>query len=103
MISLISALRIDFAEALIASKTCVPTLRWLSELVLKDPSCVNSDPLACDGYNVGIEIDPELFAEFSPSEVPAIVYDDGKTKAGLYGDVSLNYALKVLRTSQLPE
>ncbi len=84
-----------------------PTLKFIGDLLEKDPSC----GLSCGLYGVNVEVDPLLFRRYGILRVPAIVYVPdievlGPGSEGLaqnakvgrsyafYGDVALSYSLK---------
>lgn len=84
-----------------------PTLDFILDVLKEDPDC---DLLSqeCRVYNASIHIDPLLFRELQVEAVPAVAYvrglrlseptcESGELDAWiLYGDVSLEYALRVL-------
>ncbi|MCP3922730.1 MAG: hypothetical protein GY714_09120 [Desulfobacterales bacterium] len=78
-------------------KKMVPTLKYLSSILLKDPYC---DPTEskCIAYDVNFLIDPESFSEFNINKVPAFGYKNKSEKSVLYGDISLSYAFKKFKS-----
>ena len=93
------------------AKYLKPTLRFVRDLLLEDPSC---DPLisTCRAYDTAVIIDPRLFERYRITKVPAFVYaklsglKDPEKSEGLesninirafhtvYGDVSFEYVLE---------
>ena len=84
-----------------------PTLKFIGDLLEKDPSC----GLSCGLYGVNVEVDPLLFRRYGILQVPAVVYVPdievlGPGSEGLsrnarvgksyafYGDAALAYSLK---------
>ena len=89
----------------------MPTMKFLSGFLLKDPGCANDG--GCISYNAMVQIDPNLYRRFLPERVPAIVYvkgvrpgtpdmsegiDENVPPSGawfmVYGDASLGYVLE---------
>ena len=82
-----------------------PTIRFFYEAVKVNPNCKG---LRCKTYNVSFDVNPLPFRKYHVDRVPAFVFDpdfhkimpynidrdDGSYK--LYGDVSLEYAVKIL-------
>lgn len=92
-----------------------PTMKFVRSINVKD---VNCDPSVekCETFNASINIDPLLFEKYGISSVPAIAYVKGVSLIDstmsegwgtnlegspeayiVYGDVSLEYALKTIQ------
>ncbi len=92
-----------------------PTMRFVSGILLKDPSC-DPEKSRCAHYATGVNVDPLLFRRYGIEEVPAIVYArnitvlDTEMSEGMernmtqgesysiHGDVALTYALERFRS-----
>jgi type-F conjugative transfer system pilin assembly protein TrbC len=78
-----------------------PTLEFIESIHKKSPSC---DPInsPCDAYNANIYIDPQAFARYGITNVPAFVYTRKENETDLSdayqvsGDVSFEYALEII-------
>ena len=86
----------------------MPTATWVNNIIKKNPFCEE----VCEVYGVKVLIDPFLFRKYKISKVPAVVFALGvENPEGLsegletvkvadywvsYGDVSLNYHLKLI-------
>ena len=76
-----------------------PTLEFVQNIRKKSPAC---DPKTrpCEAFNAGIYIDPQAFARYGITTVPAIVYERDENEENLKdayrvsGEVSLEYALE---------
>ncbi|RMG01180.1 MAG: hypothetical protein D6726_10000 [Nitrospirae bacterium] len=86
----------------------MPTVKFIMDVIKKDPACEWSITHPCETYDTGITIDPTLFRVYGIEEVPAIVITKGIPEGNatpieayvLTGDVSIEYALeKVAHTS----
>lgn len=89
-------------------KQITPTAEWLTSIMKKNPYCEGE----CEMYPVKFLIDPFLFRKYTIQKVPAVAYVDGiENPEGLseglnsvkvknffisYGDVSLEYHLKLI-------
>ena len=89
-------------------KRAEPTLRLISDIVVKDPGCKAIKP-SCDAYKVNIIVDPLLYRKYRIGRVPALVYvpsfregDPGASEGlgeispyySIYGDASLVYGIE---------
>ena len=92
-----------------------PTMRFVSGILLKDPSC-DPEKGRCERYAAGVNVDPLIFRRYGIREVPAIVYArnvtvldtemsegmESNVKSGefytIHGDVALGYALERFRS-----
>ncbi len=78
-----------------------PTLNFIENIQKKSPSC-DPENSRCDAYNTNIYIDPQAFARYDITTVPAFVYvrnEDGGNSTDAYrvsGDVSFEYALEII-------
>ncbi|MDQ5988241.1 MAG: hypothetical protein CSYNP_03999 [Syntrophus sp. SKADARSKE-3] len=90
------------------------TIKFVRKIIQKDSSC-DFKTGKCEVYVAGVNIDPVPFAVYNVSVVPAIVYATGlevrdpdacpgkrdnvkyKDYHSVYGDVSLEYALELIR------
>ena len=80
----------------------MPTVKFIMDVIKKDPSCEWSITHPCDTYETGITIDPTLFRVYGIQEVPSIVIAKGipegnatpKEAYVLTGDVSIDYAIE---------
>ena len=91
-------------------KYITPTLKFIQNILKKSPSC---DPKTrpCEAFNAGIYIDPQAFARYGITTVPAVVYERDENEENLKdayrvsGEVSLEYALerieKEFKSSQI--
>lgn len=95
------------------AKRAAPTMKFIKNLLVKSPGC---EPFKeqCDMYRANISVDPLLFARYSITEVPAVVYvpntkvadqlmsegDPNNAKHGeyhvVYGDAALDYLIEVI-------
>lgn len=89
-------------------KKITPTAQWITSVIKKDPYCEGE----CEMYPVKFLIDPFLYKKYNIQRVPAVVYVNGlENPEGLseglnsvkvknffvsYGDVSLEYHLKLI-------
>lgn len=91
-----------------------PTLQFITSLLTKDPNCNIMAGSQCETYNIGIDIDPEIFTAYDIHSVPTFIYargitlidktgSEGDSKNATYataykisGDCSLDYALEQL-------
>ncbi|AEA33621.1 type-F conjugative transfer system pilin assembly protein TrbC [Hippea maritima] len=83
-----------------------PTIRFFYKAAKIDPNCEGLTN--CKFYNVSIDVNPLPFRKYHIERVPAFVFDpnfqkitktninDNDSAYKLYGDVSLEYAIKVL-------
>ncbi len=91
-------------------KQAGPTLQFVSEMMVKDPSCRVKES-QCPARNINLVVDPLLFRKYSIIQVPALVYvpsqasqdPEGSEGIGetpphysLFGDASLEYLLETL-------
>jgi len=71
-----------------------PTARLIGDVLKVDSSC-DLSVSQCDAWPVSVTVDPEKFRRFGIRQVPAITLDrEGKEPLTVYGDVSLEYALR---------
>ncbi|MBV6506476.1 MAG: hypothetical protein ILNGONEN_02053 [Syntrophorhabdaceae bacterium] len=95
------------------AKYTIPTMKFIKDMLVKMPGC---EPLKekCEMLNANVSIDPMLFARYSITKVPALVYvphtnvtdqymsegDPNNAKHQeyhvVYGDASLDYLLEVI-------
>ena len=91
-----------------------PTMRFVSGILLKDPSC-DPEKGRCERYAAGVNVDPMLFRRYGIDMVPAIVFArdvnvldpamsegmERNARSGefytIHGDVALGYALERFR------
>ncbi len=91
-------------------KQAGPTLQFVSEIMVKDPSCRVKES-QCPARNINLVVDPLLFRKYSIIQVPALVYVPSQTDLdpedseglgeapphyALLGDASLEYLLETL-------
>lgn len=65
-----------------------PTIEFLRDIIMIDQDC----SVKCRAYDVGIEIDPELFSKYKIKSVPAFAHESGSKI--LYGDANLAYLIE---------
>ncbi|TKB08850.1 TrbC family F-type conjugative pilus assembly protein [Desulforhopalus sp. IMCC35007] len=66
---------------------------YFSKLLLKEPACARP-PAPCEHYQLGISLQPELFAKYAITQVPAVVYLNNKVAYHIQGDAGLDYLLE---------
>jgi type-F conjugative transfer system pilin assembly protein TrbC len=80
-------------------KYITPTLEFIQNILKKSPSC-DSESMVCEAFNAGVYIDPQAFARYGITAVPAVVYARDENEENLKdayrvsGEVSLEYALE---------
>ena len=78
-----------------------PTLKFIQRIQKRDQSC-DPETRPCDVFNANIYIDPQAFARYGITNVPAFVYsrnENGTEFSDAYrvsGDVSFEYALEII-------
>jgi type-F conjugative transfer system pilin assembly protein TrbC len=66
---------------------------YFSNILQKDPACKGTRT-PCEHYQVGINLQPALFSQYGITQVPAVVFANGKTAYQIQGDASLRYLLE---------
>jgi type-F conjugative transfer system pilin assembly protein TrbC len=66
---------------------------YFSTLLQKEPACART-PTPCEHYQLEISLQPELFAKYAITQVPAVVYVNDKVAYHIQGDAGLDYLLE---------
>jgi conjugal transfer pilus assembly protein TrbC len=66
---------------------------YFSRILQKDPACQSTNK-PCEHYEVGINLQPELFTTYGITQVPAVVYVNDKATYQIKGDAGLDYLLE---------
>jgi len=67
---------------------------WLNQISKKEPACQDTSDKQCIRYEVDIDIDPQLFDQYTITEVPALVYVRGDESFQIQGDAGLDSLLE---------
>lgn len=67
---------------------------YFSRVMQADPGCRDTTETPCQRLAVPLRVNPELFARYTISEVPALVYDNGQDSWSIQGEAELAYLLE---------
>ena len=65
-----------------------------SRVMQVDPGCRDTPEAPCRRLAVPLKVNPELFARYNITEVPALVYDNGQDSWSIRGETELAYLLE---------
>ena len=68
--------------------------KYFSRILKEDPDCQDNLSLPCQRYQVGIKLNPPLFAQYGITRVPAVVYENESEGFLVQGDAGLDYFLE---------
>lgn len=66
---------------------------YFSKILQKESACQGTRT-PCEYYQVGISLQPSLFAKYGISQVPAVVYENDTVVYRIQGDAGLDYLLE---------
>ena len=66
---------------------------YFSRILQKDPACQDSRK-PCQRHQLEINLQPALFTKYAITQVPAVVYTNGKDAYLIQGDAALDYLLE---------
>ena len=67
---------------------------YFSRVMQGDPGCRDTTESPCQRLAVPLRVNPELFARYTITEVPALVYDNGHNSWSIQGETELAFLLK---------
>ena len=76
---------------------------YFSRVMQADPECRDTPKSPCQRLEVPLKVNTELFARYTITEVPALVYANGQDSWSIHGEAELAYLLeKVGKTANSP-
>lgn len=77
--------------------------KFFGAVLREDYDCVDTPSEMCRRVKVNIQMNPTLFARYSVTDIPTVVFDDGKNTWSVDGNASLSYQLeKINRDAKNP-
>lgn len=67
---------------------------YFSRVMQADPGCRDTPETPCQRLEVPLKVNPELFARYNITEVPALAYDNGQDSWSIQGEAELAYLLE---------
>lgn len=67
---------------------------YFSRVTQADPGCRDTPDAPCQRLAVPLKVNPELFARYNITEVPALVYENGQDSWSIRGETELAYLLE---------
>jgi hypothetical protein len=67
---------------------------YFSRVMQADPGCRDTPDAPCQRLAVPLKVNPELFARFNITEVPALVFENGQDSWSIHGEAELAYLLE---------
>lgn len=67
---------------------------YFSRVMQADPGCRDPPEAPCQRLAVPLKVNPELFARYNITEVPALVFENGQDSWSVQGEAELVYLLK---------
>ncbi len=67
---------------------------YFSRMMQADPVCRDTPEAPCQRLAVPLKVNPELFARYNITEVPALVYDNGQDSWSIQGEGELAFLLE---------
>lgn len=67
---------------------------YFSRVMQADPGCRDTPEVPCQRLEVPLKVNPELFARYNITEVPALAYDNGQDSWSIQGEAELAYLLE---------
>jgi len=67
---------------------------YFSRVMQAYPGCRDTPETPCRRLEVPLKVNPELFARYNITEVPALVYDNGQDSWSIHGEAELAYLLE---------
>ena len=67
---------------------------YFSRVMQADPGCRDTPETPCQRLEVPLKVNPELFARYNITEVPALAYDNGQDSWSIRGEAELAFLLE---------
>ena len=73
--------------------------RFFKQVLQEEPTCRDTAAITCERLQVALKINPALFRQYAVTEVPTLVYDNGRRAWSVQGEAELVVLIERINTA----